>query len=416
MSKNNFLLNKKINKTACVKFIEGCPRSLLDAVMLIDYLKSNGWKLEENIKSAQMIFLGVCGFDYAAERSSNIIIKTVLDKKDKFSSLILFGCLCDINSFIVKEHNDIIALKYKCFEKVDDIIDAKIKISESFEANLPFQYHDFLQIRFNKLESFKLKISQLVNNPIYYIMRFTKGMGPPHLRPIWKDDYFIKIGNGCTGHCSYCAIKSATGGLISYPIKKILRQFDDGLSKGYRVFRLLGEDVGGYGSDCDTNITYLLEKLFERNSDYQLVIEDFSPKWLVRYEDKIINLLLSNTNHIHHIVLPIQSGSKTILERMKRGYSIEKVIRAIEKLKSKNYGIKIATHIIIGFPGEGESEFKETIDVLKTLDFEHIEAHRYTRRPNTLSNSYKNNVKEYIKIKRLYRLRKEFPNTCRIRI
>lgn len=403
-------------KKACVKFAAGCPRSMLDGALLIDYLKKNGWTLTDKVKHAQLVLLGLCGFDVPSETDSKNIMRIVLRKKKGRALLVPFGCFADIYPSITSERSDIIPLNYKCLEKIDEIISAEIKIGQLPGTNVISKHSDYLKVDLTKFDRIRLKIGSLLVNPAILIMRFKTGIGPKALRPIECDDFFIKISKGCTGYCSYCAIKTVAGHLISYPIKNILRQFENGLSQGYLVFRLLGEDVGGYGNDCGTNIVTLFHEFFRRNADFQFVIEDFSPKWLIRYEDDLIKLFAANAHHIHHIVFPIQSGSEPIVRRMAREYSVKKVVESIAALQAAAPGIKMSTHVIVGFPGETECDFQSTINILKILNFDHIEAHRYSERPNTAARLFKDNIPARIIIKRLWRLRQEFPDSCRIRI
>ena len=404
------------NKKACVKFAAGCPRNMLDAEVLIEYLKKNSWTVVDDIKQTKIIFIGVCGFDQQSERISKINIKFVLREKNKNALCIPFGCLFDINPSVIKERKDLIPLSYLKLDKIDTILQSEKKINTLPRHNVLCNYKNYNNFKYRKTEILRIKIEMLMNNPAHYFIRHTIGIGPSHLRPTDNKDYYIKINKGCTGNCSYCAIKSAAGKMVSYPVEKILKQFKKGLSEGYKVFRLLGEDVGAYGNDCGSSIVILLEEIYQNDNDFQLVIEDFSPRWVIKYQDDLLRLIKKNTNRIHHIVIPIQTGSETIVRKMRRGYHVDQAVEAIRDLRMADKNLKISTHIIVGFPGETEQDFKATIDVLAALNFDHIEAHFYSDRPQCASVQFSDKVSDIIKIWRLWRLRKKFTENCRIRI
>jgi tRNA A37 methylthiotransferase MiaB len=101
---------------------------------------------------------------------------------------------------------------------------------------------------------------------------------------------------------------------------------------------------------------------------------------------------------------------------MRRGYQADEVEEGIRKLRNIRPGIRLSTHVLVGFPGEKEGDFRETIELLARRKFDHIIAHRYTDRPKTLASAMPWKVAESEKIRRLWRLRRKFPETCRIRV
>ena len=409
------MFGNKIGRT-CIKFIVGCPRNKLDAIRLYDYLCKNNWSFVNGIRNADLILVGLCGFDDRSERISKNFLKMILKRKEKGALVVPFGCLSDIKPQIFDGIPNVCTINYQRLEKIDEILNGRIRISEIEEPNIIRKNFNYSKHDFSIFDRIRYETGLLLDGPIKYIANIGMSTGSRSLRPIEKHDYFIRVARGCTGHCSYCAIKSAAGKLISYPIVKILEQFEKGLSEGYCVFRLLGEDVGGYGQDIGTNMVILLQEIFRRKGNFELVIEDFNPKWLIRYLNKLLKLFKDNAHHIHHIVIPIQSGSQKIVQRMGRGYRVDRAVEALSALRCAVRNLKIATHIIVGFPGETERDFEETIDVLAALNFDHIEAHFYTDRPNCASDQFNNKISDTIKIWRLWRLRRKFADTCRVRI
>ena len=128
------------------------------------------------------------------------------------------------------------------------------------------------------------------------------------------------------------------------------------------------------------------------------------------------DVLAKNAQRVHHIVLPIQSGSEKILQAMRREYTVKEAADSIRALESVAPNIALSTHVIVGFPGETEKDFEDTISFLKRISFKHIIAHCYSDRPNTDASKIFPKVQDAEKVNRLWRLRKEFPVICRIRI
>ena len=138
---------------------------------------------------------------------------------------------------------------------------------------------------------------------------------------------------------------------MSKPLQEVLVEYDQGLRRGYRHFSLLAGDVGAYGQDLDLNVAVLLERLMEFDGAFTIALTDFQPKWLLKYQHRLITLLGSNKDHFCQIDLPIQSGSQRILEAMGRDYDIAQVIHAVKKLHQAAPSIRLTTHVIVGFPG-----------------------------------------------------------------
>ena len=193
----------------------------------------------------------------------------------------------------------------------------------------------------------------------------------------------LRIATGCNGSCTYCAIKTATGSLKSKPLDRILSEFENGLSKGYKVFRLIAEDVGAYGQDNGTNIVDLLSGLFRNKQKFQLIFDDFSPKWLIMYFPDLFQIITKHSNRFGYVGLPIQSGSEKILSLMKRDYTAEDAKKCMLALKKACPELHIHTHVLIGFPGEDEEDFLGTIEYLRDVPFDRVAIYKYSDRPNT---------------------------------
>ncbi len=210
------------------------------------------------------------------------------------------------------------------------------------------------------------------------------------------------ISRGCLGNCSYCAIKYSMGNVKSISENIILEEFKKGLSLGYKKFVLIGEDIGCYGIDIGTSIVSLLEKIFSVDGNYKLILNDFNPQWVIKYSKSLIPLLKKNKKRIIDIRMPIQSGSDKILQKMRRPYKISEVEDVLEQLK----GIKVHTHIMVGFPGESEEDFQETVEFVKKWKFGNIGVYAYQDRFITDSFKFDGKISEEEKEKRVRKIRR----------
>jgi tRNA A37 methylthiotransferase MiaB len=388
---------------------------MLDAVSLKRYMQVNGWKLTTDVEKADVILLGTCGFDVTSEDKSLKFISRAQKKKRNDSVIAVFGCLSDINKAAIEPY-DVVPISYRNMNGIDDLINAKTKFNESEHAHVLHEENDYFIGGFSGWDRFQILFMNMIHRPERLITYLWPGYGPRSMLPWFEKSYYIKIEKGCLGACTYCAIRNAAGRTLSQSSDDILHQFQTGLDKGYKMFRLLGEDVGAYGLDIGSNIIELLHSVFSFNHQFKIVIEDLSPRWIIHYWDDFRRLMNLYFMRIHHIVIPVQSGSQKILRAMKRGYRVTDVEKIIHELRQINPSMSLSTHVIVGFPGETRSDYQKTVAFLERTSFNDIVAHRYADRPNTTASTMPDKVTEFRKIKRIWKLRLKFPKTCRIRI
>jgi len=218
------------------------------------------------------------------------------------------------------------------------------------------------------------------------------------------------------GSCTYCAIKHAHGPLSSKPLPEILKEFDTGLQQGFKEFKIVAADTGSYGQDIGTNIVELLKGLLNRCGDFRLSILDINPAFVVQYAPDLIEILSRSAGKIRCMMIPIQSGNDDILSLMKRDYNSIEVKECLYALRKASPEMAIATHVIVGFPGESENQFEDTIRFLKTVNFDRIDIYKYDDRPNTVACQFPNQVPNHIKEIRVAKLLEEFEMTSHIDI
>lgn len=182
--------------------------------------------------------------------------------------------------------------------------------------------------------------------------------------------YHVRISNGCMGNCSYCGIRKAVGPQKSIPINDIITKFKSELDKGNRDILLVAEDAGSYGLDIGNNLPELLEEITKIRGDYSITITSISPVYLVEYINRLEKIF--KTKKIVNINIPIQSGSKRILDLMNKYSDIEKIHEVVLKLKNIFGKLELEAQLMVGFPTETDEDFERTLDLMKKLDFDTI--------------------------------------------
>ena len=210
----------------------------------------------------------------------------------------------------------------------------------------------------------------------------------------------IIIVKGCIRRCSYCAIYKSVGPLMSKPADKIVAFMQECCEKGIRKFNFQGDSVGDYGVDLQTNLRQLLMRVNDMPGDFQIFIEDLHPAIFLKYYDCFEKLILDG--RCKHLMIPIQSGSEAVLAKMNRPIDVEEL--RMKLLSVKELGIRLDTDIIIGFPGETEKDFDETVTMLKEVQFDNITINLYSDRPNTEASLMEGKILSKTMLKRCMKL------------
>lgn len=195
---------------------------------------------------------------------------------------------------------------------------------------------------------------------------------------------FLQVQNGCEAGCSYCIVPTARGASRSVPVQEVLQAVQRLVAKEYQEVVLTGIHLGAYGLDLSpaTSLYELLHLLDQQNAIPRLRLGSIEPNELT---NELLTLFCSTSRLCHHLHIPLQSGSDTVLQRMKRQYSTAFYRDRIETAAHLLPDAFIAADLIAGFPGETEQEFQETCTLLKTLPLADLHVFPYSRRPGTLA-------------------------------
>lgn len=213
--------------------------------------------------------------------------------------------------------------------------------------------------------------------------------------------YFLKIQDGCDLNCSYCIIPSLRGPSRSVPYETVMSEFKSLLSHGYKEIVLTGVHIGSYGRDIGTSLTELIRKIISSDGRFRIRISSIEAD---EVKDDLIGLFSENhTKLCPHLHLPLQSGSNKVLSDMRRRYNKKMYMKIIDQLCKSVPDFAFTTDIIVGFPTEGDEEFRDTLDTVKDVGFHRIHIFPYSPRDGTDSARLKD-LHHIIKRRRIEKL------------
>ncbi|PGT82905.1 tRNA (N(6)-L-threonylcarbamoyladenosine(37)-C(2))-methylthiotransferase MtaB [Bacillus sp. AFS040349] len=213
----------------------------------------------------------------------------------------------------------------------------------------------------------------------------------------------LKIQEGCNNFCTFCIIPWARGLMRSRDPKEVVAQAQQLVDAGYKEIVLTGIHTGGYGEDLkDYNLAMLLKDLDEQVEGLKRI--RISSIEASQISDEVIEVLQNSDKVVRHLHIPIQSGSDTVLKRMRRKYTMEFFAERIERLKEALPGLAITSDVIVGFPGETEEEFMETYNFIKKHKFSELHVFPYSKRTGTPAARMEDQVDEDVKNERVHRL------------
>lgn len=211
---------------------------------------------------------------------------------------------------------------------------------------------------------------------------------------------YIKIEDGCDNFCSYCIIPFVRGKKRSKDFSLVLREVQHLANNGYKEIVLTGIDTGGYESN-GKDLTDLIHEMSKINGIERIRQSSIE---ITQINEKFINELKNNKKICDHIHIPLQSGSDSILKLMNRKYDLKYFFDKIDMIRSVRPDISITTDVIVGFPGETEEMFLETMETCKKINFSKIHAFPYSERKGTKASMMDGKVPESVKHERVKKL------------
>jgi tRNA-2-methylthio-N6-dimethylallyladenosine synthase len=349
----------------------GCQMNVADSEMVATILTNGGYKITSNIEEADVIIFNSCTVrQHAENRVIGRITQEAVRKRRNPSLIIgLIGCAAQrAGESLLSEVNGLDFVvgtsRYRSLPQIiKQIMDTKNKVA-LLDPNDEENYH---------------RIYQLRNSG-------TSG--------------FVTIMRGCNNFCSYCIVPYVRGRERSRPYQEILEEIWQAGNQGFKDITLLGQNVNSYHYN-DVDFPCLLQQTANVDSIRRLRFVTSHPKDL---SPKLIDVMASEDKVCEHLHLPLQSGSDAMLQRMNRRYNAEHYYHLITKLRAAIPDIAITTDVMVGFPGETESDFLATYNLMKKIRFDYAFTFKFSPREGTPAAKMENQVDENIKLKRLQAL------------
>ena len=354
----------------------GCQMNVNESAKMKQILQTMGYEIIEDIDDSDLVFLNTCTVrEGAAVKVYGKLgdLKRLKEQKNGKMIIGVTGCLAQEvrDEFIKKTPYVDLVLGNQNIGRIPDIIE-----------------------RIEKGED------------VHVVMVEDEDELPQRVDADFGDDIVasISITYGCNNYCTFCIVPYVRGMERSVPLHEIVKDVKKYTEKGYREILFLGQNVNSYGSDLadDTdNFAKLLRESAKIEGDFWIKYVSPHPK---DFTDEVIEAIADNSKIARMLHLPLQSGSTKILNAMNRGYTKEEFITLAKKIKEKIPDIGLTTDIIVGFPGETEEDFQDTMDVVNEVGFENAFMFMYSKRSGTPAATMEEQVDEQVKSERLQQL------------
>lgn len=342
----------------------GCKVNIYESELVTNILKNNNYTVVDFEDKADIYIINTCSVTNESDKKSRKMINRA-KKNNPAAIIIVMGCYSQVNA----EDIDVdIVLGNKDKSKIVEIIEEYIKTKQKKKI-----IYDLTKVEFEKME----------------ITNFDS-----HTRA------FVKIQDGCNAFCSYCIIPYVRGRVRSKDPEDVIKEVTTLVEKGYKEIVLTGIHTGRYGTDINTTLEELLNKLVNIPNIYRIRLSSIE---INEITPGIKELLKENKVMAKHLHIPLQSGSNKILKLMNRRYNKEEFLSMVDNLRDIP-DISLTTDLIVGFPNEDEEEFNETIDTLKKIGFTKIHTFPYSKRKGTPAAIMDNQVSPEEKKKRVHRI------------
>lgn len=325
----------------------GCSKNLVDTEMTIGLFRKNNFKIVNNPEDADIIVVNTCGFiESAKEEAINTLLEMAEYKKKKCKYLIAMGCLVQ---------------RYK----------------EDLEKSMP---EVDLFIKYKEYETIWEQIENLVGK-----QESGKMCGlefSDRVVSTGKNFAYLRIAEGCSNRCTYCAIPYIRGKFMSRTMEDILNEANELVKNGYKELIVIAQDTSKYGIDIygEPKLAELLEKLAKIDGVKWIRFLYTYPESIT---DELIKVVKENDNICKYFDIPIQHISNSVLKRMNRKSNEESIRNVITKIRKEIPDVVIRTTVMVGFPGETNEDFNELYEFIKWAKFERLGAFSYSKEDGT---------------------------------
>lgn len=349
-----------MEKVALISF--GCAKNLVDSEVMLGYLEKAGYTFVTNPGEADIVILNTCGFIEPAKQEARNALKEAVAFKKKGKKTVAVGCYVErYKERLMKKYAEIdVWLGVNDFDKIVQAIEGK-----PFKKSQHCFLYDHASPRY-------------IQTP-----------------PSWT---YVKISEGCSHECSFCAIPLIKGPYRSRSVSSILKEVEKLSSRGVKEINLISQDTTYFGRDqgLEDGLSLLLKELLKIQEIEWIRI-------LYGYPEEISDSLLGVMQEeriCSYLDIPFQHSNSRIIKKMKRGMDGRRALKLIQKLREKLPGIALRTSLVVGFPGEDKREFEDLEKFVQEARFDHLGVFTYSKEEGTDCFDFGDPVKESMKKKR----------------
>ena len=342
----------------------GCSKNLIDTEITIGHFKQNNYEIESDPEKADIIVINTCGFiNSAKEEAINTILEMAEYKKQKCKYLIVMGCLVQrYYDELVKELPEV-----DLFIKIDEYDKLWQKVEKLIEDDIAEKSTTKASKKISEIEPLPMPCSDEFLNRV-----LTTG----------KNYAYLKIGEGCSNKCTYCAIPYIRGPFVSRKMEDIVEEAKMLAKLGIKEIIIIAQDTTKYGVDIYGN-----PKLAELLEEISKIPEIKWIRFLYSYPegvtDKLIQTVKNNEKICKYFDIPIQHISDNILKKMNRRTNKIEIENLLNKIRKEIPNVVLRTSLIVGFPGETQEDFEELSEFIKTARFDKLGAFMYSKEDGT---------------------------------
>lgn len=336
----------------------GCSKNLVDTEKAIAMFKDKGYQIVNKPEEAEVIVVNTCGFiESAKEEAINTILEMAEYKKKNCKYLIAMGCL-------VERYKDELQ---KAIPEVD------------------------LWIKYSEYKTIWEQIQSVIKQEEKELAKYDFNEYTDRVITTGKNYAYLKIADGCSNHCTYCAIPYIRGNQISRKIEDVLEEAEKLADEGYKEIILIAQDTTKYGFDIygESKLSELLEKLCKIDKIKWIRFLYAYPE---NIDDELIKIVKENDKICKYFDIPIQHISDSVLKRMNRKSDGKSIRNLIKKLREEIPNVVIRTTVMVGFPGESKENFDELYNFLKQAKFDKLGCFSYSKEEGTPSARLKEQI------------------------
>lgn len=333
----------------------GCSKNLVDTEMCIGLFQKNNFTIVSEAEEADIIVVNTCGFiESAKQEAINTILEMAEYKKQKCRYLIVMGCLVQRYQEELKKELPEVDL----FLKIDEYQNIWEKISKLIKT----KQHNCQNLQYTN------RVISTGNTTAY-----------------------LKIAEGCSNYCTYCAIPYIRGNYVSRPWEEVIEEARELASKGIKELIVIAQDTTKYGIDLygKSRLTELLDSLSKIEGIQWVRFLYAYPESIT---DELIQTVKKSTKICHYFDIPIQHISNIVLKRMNRKTNQERIIKLIKKIREEIPDVTIRTSLIVGFAGETNQDFMELAEFVQKTKFDKLGVFMYSKEDGTPAEKLPNQV------------------------